>query len=62
MEAPAFKFEILSYHKDALSRHLREAYIINEQGKLNRKTEYSSNELIRLKSTTYSWDEEQLKK
>ena len=57
MVTPELKFEVLSQHKDPLSRQLREAIIISEQGKLSR-VEFSSNELIRLDPTRYSWDDE----
>ena len=53
---PQFKFSVLSSHKDALSRQLMEAIIIKEQGKLNKKQEYSSNKIIRMETHKYSWE------
>ena len=53
---PLFKFEIISKHKDALSRQLCEALHIRKQGNLNKKQEFSINELIRVQSSKYSWD------
>ena len=53
---PDFKFKILSQHKDALSRQIREAVCIKEWGTMNRKNEFALNELIQLESSCYSWD------
>ena len=44
----------------ALSRQLDEAIFIRSFGNLNTKNEFASNELIRLESTQYSWEEEKL--
>ena len=55
---PTFSYSIVSQHSDALSRQIKEALLIKEQGKLNKKLEYSSNELIRTESYKYSWEEE----
>ena len=43
--APKFKFEIVSTHRDALSRQLSEALQIRTQGNLNRKSEQAGAEL-----------------
>ena len=59
---PRFKFEILSSHKDALSRQLCEALHIRNKGNLNRKTEFALNEIIRMETTTYSWEQSKLNK
>ena len=58
-EPPVFKFEVISKHNDALSRQLGEALQIRKQGNLNRKQEFSINELIRVQSSKYTWDEDQ---
>ena len=52
-----FKFKVLSSHKDPLSRQIREAVTIREQGNLNKRNEYSLNELIKLECTSYAWEE-----
>ena len=54
---PRFSFKTVSVHKDALSRQVREAIVIRDRGKLNRKNEYALNEIIRLESANYAWDE-----
>ena len=59
---PVFKFEVISKHKDALSRQLNEALHIRNQGNLNKKQEFSFNELIRLQSSKYSWEQEREQK
>ena len=56
VDPPLFKFEIISRHKDALSRQLSKALHIRKQGNLNKKQEFSINELIRVQSSKYSWD------
>ena len=53
---------MISKHKDALSRQLNEALHIRKQGNLNKKQEFSLNELIRLQSSKYSWEQEQEQK
>ena len=54
---PEFSFKILSVHKDALSRQIREAVVIKDRGKLNKRDEFAINELIRLEASKYAWDE-----
>ena len=53
---PRFQFKVSSKHKDALSRQVREALQIKDQGNLNRRNEFSINEIIKLESSRYSWD------
>ena len=55
---PQFKFEIISSHRDALSRQLCEAILIRKEGNLNRRNEFSLNELVRLETSQYYWDKE----
>ena len=54
---PKFKFRIISQHKEALTRQIREAVCIREMGSLNKKNEFALNELIRMESSIYSWDQ-----
>ena len=54
---PTFSYKIISSHNDALSRQLQEAVMIRARGDMNRKYEFASNELVRLESRNYSWDE-----
>ena len=56
-QAPKFKFRIVSCHKDALSRQIKEAVLIRHKGNLNMKNEFGNNEIIRVAATTYSWEE-----
>ena len=56
-EPPVFKFKNLSKHGDPLSRQVREAVCIREMGNLNRRNEFSGNELIKLQTSCYAWDE-----
>ena len=55
--APTFEFKVLGCHSDAFSRQLSEAIYIRLKGNLNRKNEFISNELIRLESSSYSWEQ-----
>ena len=57
-EPPEFEFKIVSSHRDPLGRQLKEAVMINVEGNLNRKKEFSINELIRLETSKYSWEED----
>ena len=57
-EPPSFTFKTLATHKDALSRQLHEAILIRNKGDLNRKYEFASNEIIRMESKGYTWDED----
>ena len=59
-QAPEFNFKILATHKDALSRQINEAVHIRARGDMNCKQEFASNELIRLESKKYSWEERKL--
>ena len=56
---PTFKFKKITSHGDPLTRQLMEATIIRGKGTLNRKTEYALNELIRLETTKYTWEQDQ---
>ena len=58
IDPPRFKFDVISTHRDCLSRQLREAILIRERGRLNRKKEYSNNELIKMEVNTYSWEQD----
>ena len=53
---PEFKFRVMSKHKDPLSRQISEAVLIRTRGKLNKKCEFATNELVRMESRKYSWD------
>ena len=55
-DRPSFKFEVLSVHKDALSRQLKEAVVIRKEGNLNSKLEFTHNDLIRVQANKYSWE------
>ena len=48
---PRFKFAVVSSHKDALTRQLMEAILIRKGGKLNKRIEYNSNEIIKMEYT-----------
>ena len=56
--APEFKFTISSCHRDALSHQIMEALLIKEQGNLNMRQEFGTNEVIRVSACAYSWEEE----
>ena len=60
--SPKFSFQVVSKHKDPLSRQLKEAVCIKEEGALNRRNEYQLNELVRLEPSSFIWDELQLDK
>ena len=51
-----FQFKVSSKHRDSLSRQVCEALQIKDQGNLNRRNEFSINEIIKLESSRYSWD------
>ena len=57
-QMPRFRFQVVRTFKDALSRQLLEAVMIKQQGNLNMKQEFRSNELIRSQTSKYSWEEE----
>ena len=57
-EEPKFKFEVVKTFKDALSRQLLEAVLIKKEGNLNAKQEFRSNELIRVQTSNYSWEQQ----
>ena len=59
---PVFKFKSVSKHNDALSRQVKEALLIKERGNLNRRNEYALNEIIKMESSRYSWDEAEQRK
>ena len=56
---PVFKFKVDGSFRDALSRQLNEAVRIREVGTLNRRDEFSVNEIIRLEASKYSWQAEE---
>ena len=56
--APTFKFKTIGVYKDAMSRQLSEAIQILDQGTCNRKSEFSNNELIRMESYRFTWEQE----
>ena len=56
LEPPRFRFKAVRSFKDCLSRQLSEALMINDKGRLNRKHEYTNNELIKLETNLYSWE------
>ena len=61
-EQPKFEFRILSKHKDALSRQVREAVTIIDRGKLNKKNEFGINEIIKMEPSRYEWEQEKERK
>ena len=61
-QAPQFNYKVLATHNDALSRQINEAVHIRAKGDMNSKQEFASNELIRLESKNYSWEERKLHK
>ena len=54
---PKFKFCIISQPKEAVSRSIKEAVCIREMVSLNKKKECALNEIIRMESSIYSWDQ-----
>ena len=52
--APDIGFKKVSVHSDALSRQLKEALLIMEQGTMNKREEFSNNEVVRMESSTYT--------
>ena len=54
---PSFSFRVISKHKDALSRQIKEAVLIKSRGNLNKKCEFASYEIVRLESKKYTWDQ-----
>ena len=54
---PEFRFSIISQHRDALSRQIKEAVCIRADGTLNKRNEYALNELIQMESSKYPWDQ-----
>ena len=57
---PTFKFELVKQHKDALSRLLHEALLIEQEGNLNSKAEFRSNRLTRLVVEATPWEQKKL--
>ena len=53
---PEISFQVFSKHGDPLSRQLMEAVSIRDKGNLNRKNEFSVNELVKLLPSKYTWD------
>ena len=56
-QPPTFEFKVLSKHKDALTRQIREAILIRNRGNLNKRDEFALNEIIKMESSRYIWDE-----
>ena len=57
-KCPTFKFEIIESYGDPLRRQICEALNIKLVGKLNRKTEFNTNELCRFEAPEMSIDQE----
>ena len=55
---PKFEFEILKCYSDPLRRQLFEALSIMDQGTLNRRLEFNTNEITRMESTKTCWEVE----
>ena len=58
MDPPSFSFKIISSHRDCLSRQITEALYIEDQGNMNRKTEFGSNHLYRMVVDCSHWEKE----
>ena len=56
-QPPTFNFKVLSKHREPLTRQIREAILIRDRGNLNRRDEFSLNEIIKMESTRYTWDQ-----
>ena len=54
---PKFSFKLASKHNDPLSRQLMEAVSIREKGNLNRRNEFSLNEIVKLQPSVNVWEE-----
>ena len=54
---PQFSFKLASKHNDPLSRQLMEAVSIRDKGNLNRRNEFSLNEIVKLQPSVNVWDE-----
>ena len=48
---PVFTFKVLCKHSEALSRQVKEALVILQKGKLNKRNEFSINEIITMESS-----------
>ena len=59
---PVYKFEVVKQHRDTMSRQLHEALLIEKEGCLNSKSEFSSNRLARLTVEATPWEEKQAAK
>ena len=57
--APDFEFNVVSSHRDPLSRQVKEAVLISNKGKLNKKKEFAINEILRMEAGNYSWEMDQ---
>ena len=55
---PEFTFKVIGAHKGPLSRQLEEAIFIRTEGNLNKRNEFTTNELIRMEAHKYSWEVE----
>jgi len=56
-QPPIFDFKTVSKHTDAFGRQVKEAVLIRQMGTLNKRNEFAVNELVRMESKQYSWDE-----
>ena len=56
---PDFKFKVEHVYREALSRQLSEAIMIEESGTLNSKAEFGMNHICRLVTEKHPWDAEQ---
>jgi len=61
-EAPKFEFKVIKTCREALSRQVGEAVLIEESGNLNSKAEFGMNHLCRLVSQINPQDEEAAQK
>ena len=61
-EYPRMQFSVVKQCKDAMSRQITEAIIIETKGNLNSKSEWGKNPLTRLQTDRNHWDDEIQKK
>ena len=57
---PGFKFKVVSSHREALSRQICEAILIEETGTLNSKSEFGMNHLCRMVTAHSPWKTEKI--
>ena len=53
---PVFTFKVLSKHTDALCRKVQKALMILHKGNINRRNDFSINEIIRMDLSRYQED------